>query len=217
MNPDTNQFSTPIDVTFDDKGFLGPSQSHARFGVVVVAATGDDTVLLVKKAYRDGYEFSDQWAFPGGMIRGMSSDKPDLSVEEVIRTSASSRFTAETGLPMSASDLCMGFSSPVVTKYTVKGEQKTTIVLEVGHDFRANPPADLLGTTDSSISDVRLWTPFDAIPMCAPANRIILARRYWNRFDHRERTAILSLVDESFDFCNLAAIECRWPQIRKWF
>lgn len=151
-----------------EKSIWRVSGTECAIGVVVLAVI-DDLVAIVRKAPVPGYEFSDQWAFPGGLVR----DTASLSFSEALEASARRRAFEEANIQFESLEVISGnwgLEYPV-TSYSVRGELKYTAVVPVIAELKEKPH---LRSNHHSISEAQ-WgrlADLDEVDF-APANAVV--------------------------------------------
>ena len=166
--------------------------------VVLVQDAG--RVLLVRKAAKAGYDFSGMWAMPGGRIRG------EGTLAEAIDRTMRLRFSAEAGLSLSGGLVPLPVSPPPLSRYTVAGTVRNTLVLPLlGH--AAGEPV----TDDASISEAIWADPMGMWRRIAPANRIILGAALWVEMDGLQRASARSALREAWEECAMWGAMLRLP------
>lgn len=157
--------------------------------VIIVNEVGSDRILLVQKAPRPGYEFSNKWVLPGGMIRQEADAE---TFESSIQRTLRERFEAESGVPAKLLRRVRPTeeSLTAVSSYVVHGHRRYTLVCAFRGDLTtpANP-----SPADRSISAAAFLRPWQMWNDIAPASRLIVARNcspYTTGLDHRARQAI---------------------------
>lgn len=183
-------------------------------GYVLMAALPEtESFLLVRKARKEGYEYSDLWAFPGGMFRGSEPEVSDL--ERSIRVALVDRVREETGVEFGEGTLAMS-SYPLVTSYTAKGIKRHTLVLPFRTD--ASLCSRILPSPcDSSISTATWRSPIGLWPLIAPANCLFAGRLLWPAMTEGERKVALPHLQAALRQCNVAAEEVRLHRTEAWW
>ncbi|PWE34993.1 hypothetical protein DD563_02785 [Pelagicola sp. LXJ1103] len=157
--------------SIDEKGIWRLSEVDCAIGVVVFAYF-DDRVVIVRKAPVDGYEFSGKWALPGGLIRGGDASNFQAALSASVRRRAQNEANIVLG-DLEIIDGKWGRDYPV-TRYTVRGVKKYTVVIPVLASLTGdqNPFA-----RDHSISEAK-WVNLSKMGNLefAPANTIIADR-----------------------------------------
>lgn len=174
---------------------------------VVLYAEFESKITLVRKAHKNEYEFSGRYALPGGLVRHGSRN----SFEQAARTSLLSRVASECGIVIKNEDdlIFLDFGPPPVTRYTVKGESRYTLVfcgkLSLENESSLEP-------SDRSI-DKAIWCdvppPWDKL---APANAVILSNIMWQKFNSGQREQAREHVVHAFDLCTTWAVELGLPK-----
>ncbi len=171
-------------------------------------------VLMVQKAPRAGYRFSDLWVLPGGMIRAVDQKAEEASKEasrETVEESGSQfvqkRVERETGLTIERRALraLRNFWPPPVTRVEEKGRARYTLVLPFSHDPLPSAPMGL-APHGSSIQAVSWLDPVACWDEIAPANQIILANLLWAEWTEKQRGSVRPALEEAREQCT------RWAQ-----
>ena len=157
-------------------------------------ARSDAGFAAVQKASKQGYEFSDQWTLPGGMIRGaydLDAPRPHI-VEELAQ-----RAHAEAGLQPQVADLTAGLG-PVVTSYTVADVRRFTLVAAFEQDLVSRPA---LKSSDRSIQAAR-WMPCSTdLRAFAPGNCVIIGHILWPRLEVAHQNAARDPIAKAVETC----------------
>jgi hypothetical protein len=152
----------------DEAGIWTTRGGRCAIGIVLLAQQASQ-IVAVQKAAIPGYEFSDYFALPGGLIRvePVSSTFP-----EAVEPSLCARAFRECGLPKDRmKNLRLIDVEYPVTSYSAKGRQRFTLVLAARCDISDFRPA----AADRSVSRAFLLAPPFSLRAFAPANRLILA------------------------------------------
>jgi ADP-ribose pyrophosphatase YjhB (NUDIX family) len=175
--------------------YLVPARVELAVGVVLVVRNSLDEVALIQKAAKEAYEFSNLWAFPGGMVRGSNG-----SFLDAVESSLRSRVGAEIGLgfgdvqPLPTGELS-------VTSYNAKGSRRFVLVLP----FTACADGPL-HPADPSIGASRWFAPSEIDVSMAPANLLVLCRYLeWRGYPISE--AQIDAVDEAKQRCEAWRLE----------
>jgi len=174
--------------------------------------TGD--VLVVRKSVRPGYEFSNLYALPGGMIRWRTSTE---ALRDAIAGSLFSRCERETGLLLSCETplIPIDLFPPPTTRYLARGVVRHTLVLpfRVVRVRRFVPHA-----SDASVTEASWQPPAVVLPAMAPANRVILAHVLWSRLSATAWRELVPCVQEAVGVCaewarsvGVAPVSQSWP------
>lgn len=181
-------------------GFAAIAPSNTwRLGGVVFAENGD-RFAAVRKAIKEGYEFSGFWALPGGMVRVWN---PDISASSAAYIALTERFEAETGF--SPGDLqSVKTLGPVTTAYTVGNRRRHTVIFActsvLGLAQRAFP-------NDKSVSEFAWLSLFPSFATVAPGNRLILGHILWPRMTKAQKDDARPLIAAALTQCADAAAE----------
>lgn len=197
------------ELRLNQSGIWTIRKGECAVGVVLLAQQ-NGRIVLVRKAAVKGYEFSNMYSLPGGLVRHGDPD----SFPNSLNLSVMERSAKECGLiPELITNLHLEnpMHSPV-TEYRVKGSVKRTLVLIA----KAQLIQDYVPqSTDHSISDARLAkipteTDWDAI---APANRLIIARAFSASLPAAEKLASRPTIDVALASCNAAAKPLGLPEL----
>ena len=174
-------------------GFVALGESSKwRLGGVVYARAGA-RFAAIQKTQKPGYEFSDLWALPGGMVRDFSAPEAEVSIAE----SVARRAAAEAGFAPTPVDLVHGLG-PVTTSYTVDNAQKWTLVVAFECKMRS---ASSLQPSDHSVQAAR-WTESNrALTDFAPANQVIIGHLLWPEYDDIQRRAARDILEPPYAKC----------------
>ena len=136
----------------------------------VLLITSPRGYALVRKASKQGYEFSQKLTLPGGMVRPLDTE----SFEHSIVRSVLERAEAEAGIHrdiLQSVNIAPQAECPV-TAYSVKGVLKYTVMIPV----IAHSDVDFeLGVDDPSVAET-FWHDSTKVPweQLAPGNCIII-------------------------------------------
>ncbi len=179
------------DVRVGEGGILTTPDGVGLGAVLILRHAGGDGLLLVRKAYRPEYEWSDHWALPGGMLRDcdLPEDHSQIDFHVLAAAALRRRLRAEAGIelaPGAKIEPAPPCPAPI-TRYTVHGAQRHVLVSA----FALRGSVDVApSASDASIAEVG-WFGGDAIcerwGQIAPANRIILAHALWAELSEAER------------------------------
>ncbi|MBW2713561.1 MAG: NUDIX hydrolase [Deltaproteobacteria bacterium] len=174
--------------------------------VLLLREASGGRVLMVQKAPRSGYEFSNLWVLPGGTLRSIDQEVEEGMVEAGRRTLCE-RLALETGLSLEGSTLqpVRSVDPPPVTCYTAKGKTRFTLVLLFFHEPLPSPPRGL-SPRCSSIQGLRWCDPATCWDEIAPANQLLLANLLWNEWTQAQRAHLRPALEEAREKCT------RWAQ-----
>lgn len=174
---------------------IGSGVGLGAVALCVDEFTGD--ILVVRKSVRPGYEFSNLYALPGGMIRWRTATE---ALRDAIAGSLSSRCERETGLLLSCETplIPIDLFPPPTTRYLARGVVRHTLVLpfRVARVRRFVPHAG-----DASVTEASWQPPAVVLPAMAPANRVILAHGLWSRLSATARRELVPCVQEAVGVC----------------
>jgi hypothetical protein len=176
-------------------------------GLVVLLETPNLEILVIRKAFRNGYEFSGQLALPGGMVRSNAIESNVNFAADLDRT-VLDRLQHEVGISGSLLPRLEPSSiTPLVTSYTARGEKRHTIVLPCQGQVTGKFP---LQSQAPSVQDPE-WMHWEQLASLleetAPANRLILAHYLWKRMSPLQRNASSAKVAEAANNCRAWAFE----------
>lgn len=177
---------------------LSPDTPWRLGGVVLINAA--DGFATVRKAAKPGYEFSGDWALPGGMVRVSGAGQ---SLRARIDAALRERARAEAGLTLQAL-IPLNALGPVVTRYTAKRRLRHTLVAAFES---AAPTGARLEPADPSIQAARWAVPTTELSGFAPANRLILGHRLWPCLDADHQEAARRVLAEAVEACGDYAAE----------
>ncbi len=174
--------------------------------VLLLREASGGRLLMVQKAPRDGYEFSESWVLPGGTLRSVDQEDEEGMVEAGRRT-VCERVALETGLSLEGSALqpVRSVDPPPVTCYTVKGKIRYTLVLPFTHEPLSSVPRGL-SPRCSSIQNLRWCDPASCWEEIAPANQLLLANLLWSEWTQEQRAHLQPALEEAREKCT------RWAQ-----
>lgn len=165
----------------------------------VVFAHFKGMVTIVQKTPVVGYELSEKWAFPGGLVRG--TEVPSLS--NAIVQSVKSRALSEAGLILRDIEFLDGEWSHLcpITRYTVRGTEQFTLVIPTIAKVEFQQE---LRTDDQSIKDAK-WQLISSLSDLdlAPANALIahtiINHTYRDQFPFPHPQNAQRFSDENFE------------------
>lgn len=197
-------------ATFNRDGFLSSGDGRFEIGAVLLLLDpARKMVVLIRKAAKEGYEFSNMLALPGGMIRTMEGSGTVLNC---ILNSLIERVYLECGLRVDSGDIVsMEMAPPPVTRYTVKGEPRYVVVLPFAC---AISDCSKLQSIVSSVSEAS-WVDIAADwnwDEVTPACRIVLVNGIWSLLSGEDRDNAIKSVGESQRKCNEWASEAGLPR-----
>ncbi len=150
-------------------GFWAIPKTSCKVGVVLVLRCGQ-SVTLIQKQVKKGYEFSNMLSLPGGMVRPALDEK----FEDSILSSLAQRAKSETGVDFGyLKDICIQKNAPLpVTSYTVKEKTKYTVIIPISANISKRIE---LSSVDTSVKNPR-WHKIDTIlwDKLSPASFVIL-------------------------------------------
>lgn len=182
-----------------------------RFGlgaVLIIERVDLRQLLFVRKAYRSGFEGSDQLAFPGGMIK---PDHVGSNVQGWILPSLTTRAGAEVGLDPQNSPQILPFdvAPPVVAAYTVREQRRHTVILPFTLVLRQpfHPAAH-----DSSVYDPAWRDATEFWSEITPTNRLITGYYLWSRLSNEQRRVARRSLEEALREAMVWAREVDLPE-----
>ncbi len=177
-------------------------------GFVALLETLSGEIILIRKSFRESYEFSGQLALPGGMVRSTQGESDEFS--KSLKHSMQNRLDQETGIPFSSLPPLEYYAFTPITSYTAKGSRRYTLVLP----FKGKIPDQLPLTSKSSSVEEPQWWHWQKIiahiDQLAPANRLILVAYLQNRLSPKEIRSISAAVREARNLCNTWAENIGW-------
>ncbi|WP_265593054.1 NUDIX domain-containing protein [Verrucomicrobium sp. BvORR034] len=157
-----------LEICSNQGSFLQIAGSEVGIGAVLYARCGEQ-VLFVQKAEKQGYEFSNMLALPGGMVRIV----PGQTIsDETILDALCDRVSQETGF-MPNKSRCRPFPVPgCISRYTAKNVLRYAFVIpyliDVDETTEVSPG-------HASVSTAKWMDPTAALSSCAPVNCVIVS------------------------------------------
>ena len=162
---------------------------------VMVECSNTGRFLMGRKAYREGFAYSEQLTFPGGMVRTSTTNRGTF--QDWLRESLAKRHDAEMGIDLAQlkSVAPQDHIPPYIGSYIAKGSTVTTVVLP----FHASLQSELKPTTsDPSVYDVAWRELNDIWPEVSPSNGLALANYGWTRLSEHNQSRVKSHLSSSY-------------------
>lgn len=191
-------FSTELlePISVDQEGIVfGRAGAFGIGTLLVLRCPNTHGVLMARKSYRKGFEGSNQFAFPGGMLRANGA----LDFEACLETTLQNRVLAEAGVSIQSVHKLIPLDQrpPVVGRYTIRGRQLvSTSILPFYGETDVELPAS---TNDATVHSVGWYDPIDVMHEMAQTNALILAQALWAEWSIAERAKIKPILVPHFE------------------
>ncbi|MBI5921297.1 MAG: hypothetical protein HY847_06560 [Betaproteobacteria bacterium] len=194
-----------------DGGIVRRSDGKLAIGAVLVIEKGTGEIIVVTKARKPGYAFSDLDALPGGLLRSTGSDPIERSVlDRIAIESLARRSAAEAGFVCAVSPKPIYSVGPPTTSYVVGGVQQYVLVVP----YSATAASDFTPVAaDRSVTAARWMDPLAVIPNLSPASCIIVCSVMWTRFSSVDRTACRPALETAVESCQEWARQVGAPPV----
>ena len=199
-----NNFSTAwIDpITVGEDGIVvGRSGAFGLGTLLVLRCAATDRVLMGRKSFRQGFEGSNQFAFPGGMLRSDGVFNFDQCLEQTLV----GRVSAETGISVHSIDRIRPLD-------TIKGKRLvSTAILPFYADFEIELP---IMANDPTVYAVGWYDPIEVMHEVTQTNALILAQALWTRFTPSQQEKIKPILRPHFEVVkeNAELLRAREPK-----
>lgn len=195
------------DLHLGENGIVGFDQGRLGIGAfVMVECEASKRFLLGRKAYRPGLDISDQFTFPGGMVRTQSLDVGTFG--RWLTQSIATRHKAEVGIGIEqfVSVAAQDHLPPYVGSYVVNGAAVTSVVLP----FHAQLSNELTASaSDPTVYDVGWRSVEDLWSEISPSNGLALANLVWDRLGSRERSDVQRQLESAYQRMAVAAAHAK--------
>lgn len=196
-------------------GVQGAASTSFRLGAVAVLRDPKSgNITLVRKAKAEGYEFSDQWVLPGGMLSALSSADSAAALR-CLRARLAERVEREAGFRADPADLLpLALGQPPITRFHRGQDDIYSAVIPF-----VLCATDLEATTTTASSTVESRALNSGFPweQMAPANALILAGLVWSELDDAERNVARPFLGRAADVCRTSAESIGLPVFGCWF
>jgi len=148
-----------------------------------------------RKSARDGFEGSDQFTFPGGMLRS----EQHLDFQSCLAQTLQARVMAETGVStLSLKRLvALDHRPPIVGRYTIRGNQLVSAAIL---PVFAETSAELaVSANDPTVYSVDWYDPIEVMHEVTQTNALIVSQLLWAEWSESERRAIKPILVPHFE------------------
>lgn len=158
------------------------------FGIgtlLLIRCSKSNRVLMGRKSFRDGFEGSNQFTFPGGMLRAESSDQFNACIEKTLER----RVREETGISLDSLTTLLPLDDrpPIVARYTVRGRKVSAAILPFYGEVTTELPTFSL---DSTVYAAGWYNPLSVVDQTTQTNALILAQALWESFSSGEKDTL---------------------------
>lgn len=184
----------PISVG-DDGIVVGRDNAFGIGTLLVLRCQKTNRVLMGRKSFREGFEGSNQFTLPGGMLRSEGT----LDFKTCIETTLQERVSAETGVLTQSIDSLVPLDDwpPVIGRYTIRGNQLVfASILPFYGESKTELPTR---TNDPTVYAVGWYDPLEVIHEITQTNAIILAQTFWAEYSTAQKEEILPILIPHFE------------------
>ncbi len=183
----------PIDSA-EDGIVTGNNNSFGIGTLLVLVCSKTNRVLMGRKSYRVGFEGSNQFTFPGGMLRTSGR----LDFEACIADTLEKRVMEESGVSVGSLEAVHPQDGwpPVVARYTIGGNKKVAAaILPFYAEVATELPAK---SNDATVYSVGRYNPLLILDEITRTNALILAQILWQGFTSDQKRAIKPKLDHHY-------------------
>ncbi len=186
---------------------MGGDGSFGIGTLLVVEIGRSRKLLFARKSYRLGYEGSDQYTFPGGMVR---SHHKQAGMVTWLQTTLRTRVATEVGLDITShvGVKPLDVTPPVVACYTVQGQRKHTVILPF---ILSITKTFLPRVQDTTVYNPGWHVPTNIWGEITATNRLIAAYYLWHRLSEAEKVAAQPFLDDALNQAFMWAAEVKLP------
>ena len=163
-------------ISLGEEGIVvGRTDSLGIGTLLVLKCLTTKRVLMGRKSFREGFEGSNQFTFPGGMLRSDGSFNFQSCLELTLRN----RVLEETGVSLQSivNLVPMDEWPPIIARYTVRGSKMVSAAIL---PFYGECPTELPTTAyDNTVHSVGWYDPFEILHEITQTNALILAQALW--------------------------------------
>ncbi len=162
--------------------------------LLVLKCSTTNRVLMGRKSFRKGFEGSNQFTFPGGMLRSAGVLDFDACLEQTLRE----RVLAETGVLMGFVDDLVPLDSwpPIIGRYTIRGTQLvTTAILPFLGTSETEHPTE---SNDPTVYAVDWYDPLEIMHEVTQTNALLLAKILWPDWSSAQQQKMRPILEPHF-------------------
>ena len=183
-------------ISIGDEGIVfGGGGAFGIGALLVLRCASTSRILMARKSFREGFEGSNQFTFPGGMLR---SNEP-LDFNACVGETLQNRVLAESGISIQSLDVVkpMDHWPPIIGRYIIRGDQLVcSSILPFYGETDIELPA---WTDDSTVHSVAWYDPVEVMPEVTQTNALILAQILWSQWSQDEQQMIKPMLQPHFE------------------
>ncbi|MEM9623725.1 MAG: NUDIX domain-containing protein [Pseudomonadota bacterium] len=216
-------------LTFSTEWFepisLGPegivSGRQGAFGLgtlLVLKCSATQRVLMARKSFREGFEGSNQFTLPGGMLRSDGAlEFGPLDFNRCLGETLAKRVQAETGVALKSVDGLVSLDQwpPIVGRYTIRGDQLVAASILPFYGETQHELSTL--TNDPTVHSAAWYDPVEVMHEVTQTNALILAQVFWPDWSVAEQEKIKPILLPHFEaVLDNAEFVGAWSPISPW-
>ncbi len=178
-------------ISIDEDGIVvGRDNAFGIGTLLVLRCEATNRVLMGRKSFREGFEGSNQFTFPGGMLRSEGT----LDFKACIQRALRERVAAETGVSLQSLDSLVALDDwpPIVGRYTIRGSRLvSTSILPFYGETKTELPA---WSNDPTVHSVNWYDPLEVVHEVTQTNALILAQALWAKWSVAEQEKIKPIL-----------------------
>lgn len=183
-------------ISVDAEGIVvGKNNAFGIGTLLVLKCRNTNRVLMGRKSFREGFEGSNQFTFPGGMLRSEGALDFNACIQRTLRE----RVSAEAGVSIHALEhlVALDHWPPIVGRYTIKGDRLvSTSILPFYGEVETQLPAS---SNDSTVHAVTWYDPLEVMHEVTQTNALILAQALWTKWSIAEQQQIKPVLMPHFE------------------
>ncbi len=183
-------------ISLNDEGIV-VGNDHA-FGIgtlLVLRCRATHRFLMGRKSFREGFEGSNQFTFPGGMLRSESPSNFDACLAKALQA----RVLAESGVSIASIDHLVPLDNwpPIVGRYVIRGNQMVSAAI-----LPCYGETDTELTTaanDPTVHSVGWYDPLEVMHEITQTNALIMAQVIWPECSPAQQEKIRPILQPHFE------------------
>lgn len=183
-------------ISIGEEGIVvGRDNAFGIGTLLVLRCSATNRVLMGRKSFREGFEGSNQFTFPGGMLR---SEGP-LNFEVCLEQTLQERVLAETGVSIQSIDSLVSLDNwpPIIGRYTIRGNQLVSVSIL---PFYGETETELAAwENDPTVHSVGWYDPLEVMHEITQTNALILAQVLWSDFSTVQQEKIRPILIPHFE------------------
>lgn len=183
-------------VSIGEEGIVfGRDNAFGIGTLIVLRCPFTNRVLMGRKSFREGFEGSNQFTLPGGMLRS----EANLDFKTCLGTTLQERVLAETGVSIQSIESLVPLDEwpPVVGRYTIRGTQLVSAaILPFYGESKTELPT---WTTDPTVYAMGWYDPLEVMHEITQTNALILAQAFWAEYSTTQQEEILPILAPHFE------------------